>query len=601
MKEADELHKIKFTSSKQRRCLVRRFVAVFLVIGGLSLVAQQSHFSPAGTDGPDDYLAADSTFNQFVRDMVVGSDLDMDGYPEIIISDYKDGGRIHVFEVTGNNTLQEVWTFTGGTGNPTSQPARSVTVGDLDGDGRGEIIVAMTGNSGDTLPEHVGLWVFEWDGVIGSNNYGIDGQPTERYIEFARDENGNLPDRYRAEDIVVGDFDDDSTQEVLWVNNASTAFDNAYLFSIVGDIGGLNFLDVEKVFKRADYGFGGSTNGAYGPMDLDGDGHPEGVIGVWNRGAFAIFESVEPDSYLLKYYVEGLDSSDLFPCNKLSAIYDYDNDGRDEFFYSGEYPGSYSPYFASGIYVVNVNGDDIDSNTVEIDTIPIDNSQYGLDGFSVGDIDGNGMFDVYLLFSINRAALYAEYQGGDITDPNNYEVEPILPEVFEYAETVVVDTDTVYYYFNPTLSIKPGYDLDGDGFNEVVYMVYEGRSNSNYPYRPWNTGFLRVAEYHPEGIEEWTVLPPKGSVPELNVAPTLISENTTIRFYLPSRMNASVNIYDVSGRMIKSLANGQFDAGQHVVRWDGTDANGNHVRSGVYVLRLQTPDGSASRRVVVAR
>ena len=131
-------------------------VLVMVLLGVLGLHAQ-TNWRQAATDGPDDYLRADSTFNQFVRDMVVGSDLDQDGRPEIILTDYKDGGRIHVFEVVGNDSIQEVWSFLGGTGNPTSQPARSVAVGDLDDDGRGEIIVAMTGDSGDTLDTHVGL------------------------------------------------------------------------------------------------------------------------------------------------------------------------------------------------------------------------------------------------------------------------------------------------------------------------------------------------------------------------------------------------------------------------------------------------------------
>ncbi len=579
-----------------------RKLVVAILASVVALAAQQSHWRQAATDGPNDYLAADSTFNQFVRDIHVGSDLDHDGMPEIIMSDYKDGGRIHVFEVVGNDSVQEVWCFPGGTGNPTSQSARSVTVGDLDGDDKGEIIVAMTGNSGDTLPEHVGLWVFEWDGVPGSDNYGDNGQPTERYIEFARDENGNLPDRYRSEDIAVGDFDGDSVQEVLWVNNASTPYDNAYIFSIIGDIGGVNILSVEKVFKRTDYGFGGSTNGAYGPMDLDGDGNPEGVIGVWNGGAFAIFEAAGADTYDLKYYVAGLDSSDLFPCNKLSGIYDYDNDGRDEFFFSGEYPGSYSPYFASGIYIINVNGDDIDSSTVEIDTLPIDNTELGLDGFSVGDLDNDGLFEIYALFSINRSAIQAEYQGGDVADPDNYNVEDILPSIFEYAETVVVDTDTVVYFFVPSLSIKPGYDLDHDGQAEVIFEVYEGRSNSNYPYQPWTTGFLRVAEYYPEGVEEWTVLPPKGSIPVLfDARPNPFADVTAISFSLPHRSDVKLAVYDVIGRMIKTLASGTFDSGTYTLRWDGTDENGNRVSSGVYIYRLVTQDGSWNKRVVLTR
>ena len=577
-------------------------VLVMVLVGVFGLHAQ-ANWRQAATDGPNDYLRADSTFNQFVRDMVVGSDLDQDGKPEIILTDYKDGGRIHVFEVVGNDSIQEVWTFQGGTGNLTSQPARSVAVGDLDGDGKGEIIVAMTGDPGDTLDSHVGLWVFEWDGVVGSNNYGINGQPSERYIDFLREADGTLPDRIRAEDIAVGDFDGDGTQEVLWVNNASTRFDNAYIFSITGDIGsGFTNVVVEKVFRRTDYGFGGSTNGAYGPMDLDGDGHPDGVIGVWNHGAFAIFESVAPDSYALKYYVDDLDSSDLFPCNKLSGIFDYDGDGKDEFFFSGEYPGSYSPYYASGVYIVNVNGADIDSSTVQIDTLPINNTYLGLDGFSVADADSDGHFEFYALTSITRLAFMAEYQGGPVNDTTSYSFEPILPEVFFYAETTIVGSDTVTYYFEPTLSIKPGYDLDHDGYREVVFEVYEGRSNSNYPYLPWTTGFLRVAEYTPTGVDEWTVLPPRGQKPVFNsVLPQPVNDFAEISFTLPDEAEVTLNVYDASGRLVRNLISGHMVRGRHTIRWDGKDVNGINVANGVYLLKLETPYGFAVKKLVVMR
>ncbi len=581
-----------------------RMLLALVIVGISGLYAQSPHtWTQAATDGPNDYLYADSSFNQFVRDMYVGSDLDQDGLPEIILSDYKDGGRIHVFEVVGNDSIQEVWTFLGGTGNPTSQPARSVTVGDLDGDGKGEIIVAMTGNSGDTLIDHVGLWVFEWDGVTGSDNYGNNGQPSERYIDFLREPDGTLPDRVRSEDIAVGDFDGDGTQEVLWVNNASTVFDNAYIFSIIGDIGtGFTSVAVEKVFRRTDYGFGGSTNGAYGPMDLDGDGNPEGVIGVWNGGAFAIFEAEAPDSYALKYYVEGLDSSDLFPCNKISAIYDYDNDGKDEFFFSGEYPGSYSPYFASGVYIVNVNGSDIDSSTVEIDTLPIDNTQFGLDGLSVGDVDNDGKFEIYALFSINRSAISAEFQGGDVTNPDDYNVDFILPEIFAYAETTIVGTDTVLYFFEPSIVIKPGDDLDNDGNKEVVFEVYEGTNNYNYPYLPWAEGFLRIAEYTPTGVEEWVVLPPRGTKPEITrIAPDPVKDFANIEFSLPANSPVTVRVYDISGRVVTTLFSGNLAAGRHTLRWDARDRDGMPLSSGVYIIKLDSEAGSATRKVMVLK
>ena len=58
-------------------------------------------------------------------------------------------------------------------------------------------------------------------------------------------------------------------------------------------------------------------------------------------------------------------------------------------------------------------------------------------------------------------------------------------------------------------------------------------------------------------------------------------------------------IYDVRGRRVRTLAQGQQEPGTHPVRWDGRDAQGEPVAPGVYVSRLLV-DGVpvATRRVV---
>jgi flagellar hook assembly protein FlgD len=49
-------------------------------------------------------------------------------------------------------------------------------------------------------------------------------------------------------------------------------------------------------------------------------------------------------------------------------------------------------------------------------------------------------------------------------------------------------------------------------------------------------------------------------------------------------------VYDVSGRLVTVLADGAAEAGNHAARWDGRDAQGRPVSSGVYFCRL-TVDG----------
>ena len=61
-----------------------------------------------------------------------------------------------------------------------------------------------------------------------------------------------------------------------------------------------------------------------------------------------------------------------------------------------------------------------------------------------------------------------------------------------------------------------------------------------------------------------------------------------------------VRVFDVTGRLIKTVANRIFAAGQeHLLIWDGTDETGNKVRSGVFFYRLQTSTWTSDRKLVL--
>jgi hypothetical protein len=148
-----------------------RFLSLFLAfIFGTwfitsNLLAQDgnNNFLIAYTDPIDDMIVDSNT-----RDIIGGSDLDQDGLYEVIVTDYDNGGQAHVFEVTGDNTLEWVWSSPG-TSSEYVNSTRAVAVGDLDGDGTGEILLSI--NYNDIPLEEAGLHVFEWDETT-DNGYG---------------------------------------------------------------------------------------------------------------------------------------------------------------------------------------------------------------------------------------------------------------------------------------------------------------------------------------------------------------------------------------------------------------------------------------------
>ena len=72
-------------------------------------------------------------------------------------------------------------------------------------------------------------------------------------------------------------------------------------------------------------------------------------------------------------------------------------------------------------------------------------------------------------------------------------------------------------------------------------------------------------------------------------------------FGLPRAGHARLEVYDVAGRRVRTLVDGQVDAGWLAVRWDGRSDRGERVASGVYFCRLEAGGSSVSRKVVVLK
>jgi hypothetical protein len=74
-----------------------------------------------------------------------------------------------------------------------------------------------------------------------------------------------------------------------------------------------------------------------------------------------------------------------------------------------------------------------------------------------------------------------------------------------------------------------------------------------------------------------------------------------LRVWLSSPVSMRLEIYDVSGRLVRLLHEGQMAAGEHEFPWDGLTANGLRAASGLYFARLQAGDRVLSHKLVVLR
>jgi flagellar hook assembly protein FlgD len=77
-----------------------------------------------------------------------------------------------------------------------------------------------------------------------------------------------------------------------------------------------------------------------------------------------------------------------------------------------------------------------------------------------------------------------------------------------------------------------------------------------------------------------------------------LSLATSINYTLPTAGRASLSVYDMAGKLVKTLVSGHLPAGPGQVTWNRTDDASTKVARGVYFCRLQTEDANLSRKLV---
>jgi len=98
--------------------------------------------------------------------------------------------------------------------------------------------------------------------------------------------------------------------------------------------------------------------------------------------------------------------------------------------------------------------------------------------------------------------------------------------------------------------------------------------------------------------------PSTGSAPRVALgpsAPNPSASGSTIAFALPAAGRAQLAIYSPDGRRVATLIDAALAGGPHQAHWDGRDASGRAVASGVYFYRLDAGGESLSRRMLLVR
>ncbi len=87
----------------------------------------------------------------------------------------------------------------------------------------------------------------------------------------------------------------------------------------------------------------------------------------------------------------------------------------------------------------------------------------------------------------------------------------------------------------------------------------------------------------------------------LPAAPNPFNPRTTLRFALAAPGRASLRVYDLGGRLVRTLVDGPLDAGWHEAVWSGRDDRGRSAGAGVYFVMLSADGARRAGKITLAK
>jgi hypothetical protein len=145
------------------------------------------------------------------------------------------------------------------------------------------------------------------------------------------------------------------------------------------------------------------------------------------------------------------------------------------------------------------------------------------------------------------------------------------------------------------------------GFGRINEQLIPADKGNEYVDRDASAGttyWYRLGAVADDG--EWMSQTVSIEVPKAALAlhqnhPNPFNPSTTISFTLPERARVTLAMYDVKGTLVRRLVDETVGDGYQERIWDGKDANGSQVGSGVYFYRLTAGDKTLTKKMVLLK
>ncbi len=159
---------------------------------------------------------------------------------------------------------------------------------------------------------------------------------------------------------------------------------------------------------------------------------------------------------------------------------------------------------------------------------------------------------------------------------------------------VVIDTGGVKLIDKPSSRMAPNL---AKGADDNLLLVYDGVAD--HPYDAYRVFGALYTDVRAEEGPAHRFAAPKFELKQ--GVPNPFNTSTTVRYAVANREDVLLRVYDSSGRLARELEAGDRPAGSHAVVWDGRDASGRNLPSGIYFFRLQAGSATATTKTILMR
>lgn len=531
--------------------------------------------------GPVQILHGQQSGSYFGVPVAGAGDVDGDGYDDVIVSAWawhpaaQSQGRIFVYRGRAGG-LDTIPAWTVGSAHPGAQFGFAADgAGDVDRDGYADLIV---GAPTDSMVNEGRAFLFRGT-PAGLDTVPVwEGRGVQPFALFgwavapAGDVNG---DGYPDVAVSAGR---------LWTGAAYTGA----VFVYYGTPTGLSAGGTMIPGLMPNEWFGFWIEGA---GDVNGDGFDDVIVGaIYTSNP----EQEEGRAYLFLGSASGIGTSPAWMVESddpdahlgwaVDGVGDLDGDGYDDLIVSAQHGDPFNPGPDYGPGVVFVyhgapGGPALTPDAVLAGAHSL--AHFGQSAAGLGDLDGDGHAD-FVVGAYNFTA-------GELVEGR--------VQIFR-GTSAGVDPTAAWTYDGNIAGLGIGAsaalagDINGDGVPDLVVGCGPTESIQDVPGSVYV--FLGIplpvvsAPTAARQARDFLELP----------APTPFRNRTTLAFSLAATDRARLSIHDLSGRRVRALLDEPAAAGAGRATWDGRDDRGLPCPAGIYLARLSTQRGNATRRVV---